>query len=132
MSYQFSTGWSDIERSGPDCLTTGDESAIGRDVDTFVSDLASALAPQSSPTACSSQKLAVAGKKASGHAKCDAKAVARGAPIDAACLQQATARFANAWTKAEALGDCLTTADQGTIEERLDDFVDARVGALVP
>ena len=131
-SDRFNAGWTETERSGVDCLTSGDEGGTEADVDDFISELASALAPQPGPNGCSARKLTLAGKNASGRAKCHAKAVARGRSVDGACLQQAATRFGNAWAKAETVGSCLTSGDRGTIEIRVDDFVDGLRGALVP
>ncbi|HJQ82681.1 MAG TPA: hypothetical protein VKA21_01290 [Candidatus Binatia bacterium] len=130
---KFSTGWAKVEQPGNDCLTTGDEAAIETMIDDFTTDLATSLVTSTNASRCTARKLTVAGKKASARAKCHSKAAAKGIGVDQACLDKASAKFANSWSKEEQPGnDCQTTGDATTIEADVDTFVDALAGALVP
>src|SRR5581483_9356177 len=80
---------------------------------------------------CSSAKIKAAGKKAGARAKCYGKAIAKNTTVDGACLQKATDGFTKAFTKAEGKGGCLApNGDQGTIETKVDNFVDQLRNAI--
>ncbi len=77
------------------------------------------------PSKCSSSKMKVTGKKASGRAKCYAKAVAKGQTVSSDCLSKASTNFGSGFAKAEAKGGCLApNGDTNAIESKVDTFVD--------
>ena len=76
------------------------------------------------PSKCSSSKLKATGKKASSRAKCYAKAVSKGDPVDSDCLAKAHDKLTSGFTKAESKGDCLApNGDVNAIESKVDTFV---------
>src|SRR5438876_12239069 len=86
---------------------------------------ASVTASAATPSKCSSAKLKATGKKASARAKCYAKAVAKGEPVNMECLDKASLKFGSGFSKAETKADChAPTGDSGTIENKVDAFVD--------
>jgi hypothetical protein len=74
--------------------------------------------PSSTKSKCLSAKYKTAGHLVSGTLKCDATAVRGGLAVNPACEQRADNTFAAQWDKAEAKGDCLTTADEDVVESR--------------
>jgi len=72
---------------------------------------------------CSSKQIDAASKKAKAKTKCYSKAVANGVPVDSQCLQKATNDFSSNFAKAMNKFDCLTSADVGSIEALVDQFV---------
>jgi hypothetical protein len=83
--------------------------------------------PPPGPSKCTAAKFKEAGKKAAAKASCQSKAAAKGLAVDPACLAKAETKFDAGWTKAEAKGDCVTTADNAAIEAK----VDAHIADLV-
>lgn len=84
------------------------------------------------PSDCTALKVKAAGKRANSRAVCYSKAVKGGRPVDPACLQKANDVFATLWTRAELLGDCLTTDDQAGIVAEVDTWIDELLRRLVP
>ena len=84
-----------------------------------------ALAPQARGQVvdkCQAAKIKAAGKKTYDKAKCRAKALQKGLPLDSACLTKAEDKFGQAVTKADTLGLCSgTTTD---LEAAVDQAVD--------
>jgi hypothetical protein len=112
------------------CLTAGDAPAVEATVDAFVDDVYAAL-NVGTPNACQVAKLKAAGKKASCLLGLRAKEAA-GRGLDAGKVQACKDRMggpAGAFAKAEARGPCGTTGDAGTIEAKVDAFVDDVVAA---
>jgi len=112
------------------CATTGDADAIGVLVDSSVAAFVAALRPVSTANRCAGTKLKATGKKAQTKLGCHAKATGRGVTVDPACLARAKARFAAAFTKAEARPPCLTTGDAASGETLVDDLVDGAVAGI--
>ncbi len=84
-----------------------------------------ASAAADTPSKCASAKIKATGKKASARAKCYGKAVAKGEPVSTDCLDKASVKFGSAFSKAETKADChAPTGDSGTIENKVDAFVD--------
>jgi hypothetical protein len=79
---------------------------------------------------CNAAKLKAAGTKAGGKAVCHAKAVAKGAGVDAFCLIKAENKVTSGFAIAESRPPCLTTGDAGAIEDRVDALIDALAGEL--
>src|SRR6058998_2948077 len=104
----------------------GDARAIETKVDNFINDLVTEInGSTGTPTAskCSAGELKAAGKKAGGKFKCQAKAVSKGSPVDSTCLSNAEGKFSTAYGKAVGKADCNTTVAAGTIETKVDNFV---------
>ena len=72
---------------------------------------------------CTARELSAAGKKALAKTKCLAKAVAKGEAVGSGCLMIAEAKFSAAFGKATTAGDCRTPTTAGTIEDKVDGFV---------
>jgi len=79
---------------------------------------------QSPGQTCSATKLKTTAKKAPAKLACHATAARKHVPVDATCLGNAEATFGKRWDVAEANGGCATTGDKGTIEGKVDRFVD--------
>lgn len=60
---------------------------------------------------CQAQKYKAAGAAQKAKAVCFARAAKAGGDVDPACLSAADDKLGRKWTKAEAAGDCVTTAD---------------------
>src|SRR5262249_13062802 len=74
---------------------------------------------------CTSAKLkATAGQTAAEPGR-DAKAAAKGAPVDTAWLGKANAALSRAFTRVDRKGGCTITVDAGEVEALVDPFVDA-------
>lgn len=80
--------------------------------------------------ACGLAKQKAAVKKLGAKAKCHAKAVKKGEPVDAACLTSAETKFDEAFTKAESKGGCITTADAASAEAMVDTWLDEMLEEL--
>jgi hypothetical protein len=125
------TAYGKLEARGG-CITTMDAAAIAVRVDTFAGDVVGALPDPGTADGrkCASAKRKAAGKKAAGKLGCHAKAVAKGAAVDPACLAKAEAKFVAAFAKAEARGGCATSGDAAAIEALVDALVTDVVAAL--
>src|SRR5207245_1197187 len=75
-------------------------------------------------------EIKAASKKAGGKLKCHSKAVSKGQPVDSTCLSNAEGKFSTAYGKAVGKADCNTTVDAGTIETKVDNFVQDVVSEL--
>src|SRR4029450_6333008 len=60
---------------------------------------------------------------------CQATAVTSGA-LDLLCISRAEAGYDQKWDRAEAMGGCATTGDQGAIGATVDPFVNDAVSEL--
>ena len=80
-----------------------------------------ASAAPSDADRCVAAKLNASGKRFASIAKCRAKAVLTGTPVDADCLAKAEQKFFDAFTKAEASGACAVTGDATTVDTYLGD-----------
>src|SRR5262249_22161685 len=80
--------------------------------------------PDVGPSKCEAKRLKAAGKKAWRIFYCNAKAAAANVPVDAACIQHATDKFAAAF--AETSG---CSGSQATVQARIDDECVADIGA---
>jgi hypothetical protein len=84
---------------------------------------ASAGAQVVGPSKCTSKKVVASAKKVFAKGKCEAKAIAKGVALDAACLAKAEAKFENAFGKAETAPDCLAPVSASQIEAKVDRFL---------
>src|SRR2546422_2733685 len=80
--------------------------------------------------ACAASKLKASSVKARGKLKCHARAARKHIPPSPDCLSRYEDRFSRAWDKAELAGGCATLGDKGTIENKVDAFVNDVVSAL--
>ncbi len=115
----------------PPCLTGGDAAAIQTRVDTFVTDLETALSV-GVPNACQGTKLRAAGKAASclldRHAKVAKKDVAADPEKVQACRDKLAAKF----EKLERKPVCGTSGDAAAIQVIVDAFVADADAQLTP
>lgn len=81
---------------------------------------------------CAVAKLKAATRKADVELKCQKKALAAGSAVDAACLEKAQAKFAQAFADAEAKGGCKSEGDAPEVQESVEAFVDDVVTTLGP
>jgi cysteine-rich repeat protein len=81
---------------------------------------------------CGGLKTKGAARYAKGALSCQADAVQRGEPIDAACLAKSTARLATAFAKAELPGGCVTADDESAAASATDAFRDSLDALLAP
>lgn len=78
---------------------------------------------------CAAAKLKAAGSRAAGKLNCHAKAALKGSSVDAECLAKADAKFAAAFTKAEAGGGCIVNGDAASTGGQVDGMVSDVVAA---
>ena len=132
-SSKFSTAFGKAESKGACLAPNGDANAIEGKVDTFVDDVRQIVNNSGpGPNSCDSKKIGASGKKALGKAKCHAKAVAKGTPVDSACLGKAESKFSSAISKAEGAGGCTHTGQTNQLESAVNAFIDDVVGELEP
>jgi hypothetical protein len=123
------------------CLTSDDTPALEGNVEAFVNDVVGELDP-GYPTpvlnTCSAGKKKCVAKTAKALLKCHAKAEKTGA-LDTTCTQKAHDKLdggadasRGCFAKLEARGNCLTDSDVGTLEDKIDAFVQDVVCALDP
>ena len=62
---------------------------------------------------CAQGEIDAAGKKAKAEASCYSKALQKGLPVDANCIQKAVNSFNSGVTKAQDKGDCLVGGRHG-------------------
>jgi hypothetical protein len=117
-----------------DCRTTTDAMTVENKVNGFISDLDTTLVNGSTAASkCTGKELAAAGKKASAKLKCHSKAVAKNDTTKLTdCLGAAETKFSSAYGKAIAAGDCINSTDAGTVEGKVNTFVDDVKGTLAP
>src|SRR3989442_14334194 len=72
---------------------------------------------------CSGGEIEAARKKAGGKVKCWSKATSKGLAVDSTCLGTAETKFSTAYGKAVGKADCDSTVDAGTIETKVDNFI---------
>ena len=83
--------------------------------------------------ACKSSKLKGTGKKAFDLLKAYGKNIKLNPDTKLLTnVSKAESKFTKAFTKAEGKGGCLTTADSGAIEDKVDAFVMDVIGELSP
>ncbi|HLY37574.1 MAG TPA: endo alpha-1,4 polygalactosaminidase [Candidatus Binatia bacterium] len=107
------------------CLTTGDAGTIEGKIDAFVDDVDGTLAV-GTPNVCQSAKLRAAARETSCLLGLRAKA-ATGTTLDSSRVQRCKDRLggpAGTFTREDAGGGCATNGDAGTIEDKVDAFVD--------
>src|SRR5579862_3679026 len=128
---KFSTAFSKAEMKGACLAPNGDTSAIEAKVDTFVDNVRSIVnGSAAGPNPCDSKKIAAAGKKAASKAKCQAKAVAKGAGVDPTCLDKAELKFGTAVSKAENASGCTHSGQTNALESAVDAFINDQFGEL--
>lgn len=76
---------------------------------------------------CAASKIKAAGKKSLGKIKCHAKAVKTSTNVDSECLTKAESKFGTAFENAEKKGGCPFTGDAGSVESKVDTFVNGTV-----
>ena len=72
---------------------------------------------------CTGMEIGAAGKKAGGKAKCWSKATGNGLAVDSTCLSGAEGKFAASYGKAVGRADCVNSTAEGTIETKVDNFI---------
>jgi hypothetical protein len=79
---------------------------------------------------CQVTKLRAAARTVQNALGCQWRALLAAAPVDPACLAAAHARFARAFARADARGECPTPGDTGIVRAVLDAFVGDATAAL--
>ena len=93
--------------------------------------LPASAAPSPGPR-CTAAKTKATAKKTTAKLRCFGAATAKSSPVDDACLTKAERKFNEAWTRIEADGGCLLMGDGGSIERKVDTYVDDVVRMLEP
>jgi len=116
------------------CATDGDAPALAGRLDTFEADVGTALAPDGSDDTrrCAAAKLKATGKQAKDKLGCHAKAVAKGAAVDPACLLKVAVKFLRAFDAADGRWTCAVEDDAESVETGLVDPFVADVVAALP
>ena len=101
--------------------TCGPPGFLFHGVELFTVDRVSFTPVASAASKCAQSSIDAAGKAAKAEAACYAKALQKGTPVDAACLQKASDGFASGFSKATAKGGCLVPdADPGSVQGSVD------------
>jgi hypothetical protein len=101
--------------------TCGPPSFLFHGVELFTVDRVSFTPVASAANKCAQSSIDAAGKAAKAEAACYAKALQKGTPVDAACLQKGSDNFNKGFTKATAKGGCLVPdADPGSVQGSVD------------
>ncbi len=104
--------------------TCGPPSFLFHGVELFTMDRVSFTPVASAASKCDQGTIDAAGKKAKAEASCYSKALQKGVPVDAACIQKAVDAFNKGFTKAQAKGDCLAPdTDAGAVESAVDNML---------
>lgn len=85
-----------------------------------------------SQSKCTALKYKIAGQNARAKARCKARAVRDGLPVNAACLAKADAKMASRWADAEGRGDCIATGGLTEARDAANAFLDLTMDALEP
>jgi hypothetical protein len=85
-----------------------------------------------SPSKCAAGKIEAAEKKVSAILQCVRRGVSAGEEISEECIIDAISQFTERFTAAESLGDCVTSGDVETIEEKVDSFIVEVLSELLP
>ena len=102
----------------------GPAGSLFHGVELFTIDNLSFTPVASAASKCAQGGMDAAGKKAKAEASCYAKALQKGLPVDAACIQKAVDNFNKGFTKAQAKGDCLTPdTDAASVEAAVDSMI---------
>jgi hypothetical protein len=125
----------DAERQG-DCLTTGDVVGIQEKIEDFVLDAVNEINPvfpYPISNACVTGKEKGVAEATAAKLECFEDAFRR-APgvVDESCFAKPEAKFSYRWAKLEDNGGCLTSDDDGLLQEKLDAFVADIVASLNP
>src|SRR5437867_765405 len=134
---KFARTFDALELTGA-CSTNGNKGTIEHKVDQFVDDVVAELtgSPEGSllttPAArsCGARKLKATGRKAAAKLNCHARAVLKSVAVADSCLTRAEDNFSRRWGVLEAVAGCATTNDEGTIENKVNAFVDDVVASL--
>jgi hypothetical protein len=120
---------SDAKRPVSRPATGGDR----RQVSAFVADVSGQLAPGlPDEKKCQSLKIKATGTKTKCRLAQEARAAARGLPVDPVRVMKCISKFDNAFAEAEAQHHCTTTSDASDIEDTVDAFVVDVVTELTP
>jgi hypothetical protein len=108
--------------------TCGPQDFLLHGVELFTMDRVSFTPVAAPASSCAQQAMDAAGKKAKAEAACYAKALQKGLPVDAACIQKAVDSFNKGFTKAQAKGDCLAPdTDAGAVEGAVDSMLSSAI-----
>jgi hypothetical protein len=108
--------------------TCGPPGFLFHGVELFTIDNVSFTPVASAASSCAQLATDAAGKKAKAEAACYAKALQKGLPVDATCIQKAVDAFNKGFTKAQAKGNCLAPdTDAGSVESAVDSMIAAAI-----
>jgi hypothetical protein len=129
---RFTTAWGKAESTADGaCITTGDVTTIGIDIDAHADDLAATLGLAGGASKCTAGLFKAAGKDDGCELGCQAQAATRGAVVDELCLATCTTKFTSACAKSESKEVCHNAVDCAAFAATMDTFV-ARVAAALP
>ena len=121
----FSQSFAKLEAKGG-CPTTGDADVIEAKVDALVGDVDNELT-KAPPNKCQGGKIKSTGTKAACLVGLEAKSAAKGQflePLDPTKVQICKDKLSTTFDKLESKTGCATTGDAGSIETKVDAFVD--------
>jgi hypothetical protein len=81
---------------------------------------------------CGSSKMKATGKYGQTVLKCHSLAARKNETVDPECLSKASGKLASSFDKAETVGGCVTSDDEGTVSSSLSTDADAIVLDLAP
>lgn len=81
---------------------------------------------------CGGSKMKAMGKYGQSVLKCHSSATKRNEAVDSECLSKASERIASSFDKAEEVGGCATTDDEGTVSAALSADIDGILFDLAP
>jgi cysteine-rich repeat protein len=81
---------------------------------------------------CGSSKMKATGKYGQTLLKCHSLAARKNETVDPECLSKASGKLASSFDKAETVGGCVTSDDEGTVSSSLSTDADAIVLDLAP
>jgi hypothetical protein len=93
---------------------------------------ATVVAAPSPDARCAKAKLTAVTAAAQATARCHARTIRRGDPVDQRCLTQAQNGLATAFQRAEAKGGCVSTNDAAALQDDVDLFVNLALLKLTP
>jgi len=120
-----------------DCLAPkGDAGTVASTVDAFVEDITRTVTGSAGgafmASKCNSKEIEAVATKVAAKAKCESKAVRKGAAVAPRCLTSADGQFDHAILKAEGKGGCAQKGQMSTLEAQVDAFMDALTSQLQP
>jgi Tol biopolymer transport system component len=114
------------------CALTAEATAIGAEIDAFVTAAVSALRPAPAANACSAAKLGKTGGVVRDRVLCQRRAERSGTDIAAKCVSLGRDHLVDDFARAEDTGGCAGTGDAVAIDTMVGDWCERIAGLLRP